>query len=245
MPADVLIYALVAAGLIFWLRSILGTRQSDDPPPRANLFTAQPESKTGETAIAPGTPGLHKAATSAEDLAAGLEGNMTIGGPEATQGLLEISHADPSFSLPHFLRGAQDAFAMIVESFAEADREALQGLLSAPVYDAFCKTMDDRAESGETAAVEIHAIRRAEVTAAQLDKRTAYITVRFVADETSLLRDRDGKLLSGHPDHVTETIDIWTFGRDTRSREPVWLIYETREGDGDGQKDSTVPDAQH
>ena len=245
MPADILIYALVAAGLIFWLRSILGTRRSDDPPPRINPFTINPEPASGNdtshglmgVAAASGAP------ANAEELAANLERNMTISGPQAEQGLLEIAHADPGFSLLHFLRGAQDAFALIVESFAIDDRETLKGLLDGPVFNAFNAALDERARAGETASVEIHAIRRAEVTAAHLDRRMAYITVRFVADETSLLRDRDGKLLSGHPDRVTETIDIWTFGRDLRSREPTWLVYETREGDGDQQAGSTVPDA--
>lgn len=245
MPADILIYALVAAGLIFWLRSILGTRRSDDPPPRINPFTVNPEPASGNEP-GHGLMGITTATGSsatAEELAANLERNMTIGGTQAEQGLLEIAHADPGFSLLNFLRGAQDAFALIVESFADADKETLKGLLNEPVYNAFSAALDERARAGETASVEIHAIRRAEVTAARLDKRMAYITVRFIADETSLLRDRDGRLLSGHPDRVTETIDIWTFGRDLRSREPTWLVYETREGDGDGQAGSTVPDA--
>lgn len=244
MPADILIYALVAAGLIFWLRSIIGTRRSDDPPPRVNPFTVKLEqtgsnpAQTGKAAIA--APARMPA--SPEELTANLERNMTIE-MAAQQGLMDIARAEPTFSLLAFLRGAQDAFAMIVESFAEGDRETLKGLLSEPVYNAFCGTLDERARNGETASVEIHAIRRAEVTAAHLQKRMAFITVRFTADETSLLRERDGKLLSGHPDRVTETVDIWTFGRDLRSREPAWLVYETREGAGDHQAGSTVPDA--
>lgn len=244
VPADVLIYALVAAGLIFWLRSIIGTRRSDDPPPRVNPFTVKVEQAGNNPAQAAkgGVPVPAGMPATAEELAANLERNMTIG-VAAQRGLMDIVHADPGFSLLAFLRGAQDAFAMIVESFAEGDRETLKGLLNEPVYNAFCGTLDQRARNGETASVEIHAIRRAEVTAAHLQKRMAFITVRFTADETSLLRDRDGKLLSGHPDRVTETVDIWTFGRDLRSREPAWLVYETREGTGDQQAGSTVPDA--
>lgn len=245
MPADILLYALIAAGLIFWLRSILGTRRSDDPPPRINPFTARQQSpETGGTdprpaASAPSAP--MKAPATAEEMTANLERNMSVG-ISAQQGLMDIARADPSFSLLHFLRGAQDAFALIVESFAAGDRETLKGLLGEPVYNAFCGVLDARARDGETASVEIHAIRRAEVTAAGLEKKNACITVRFVADETSLLRNREGTLLSGHPDRVTETIDVWTFARDTRSREPVWLVVETREESGDQQSGSTVPE---
>ncbi|MBU0800709.1 MAG: TIM44-like domain-containing protein, partial [Alphaproteobacteria bacterium] len=95
-----------------------------------------------------------------------------------------------------------------------------------------------------SASVEIHAVRKVEVVEARLEGRMAFVTVKFVADETSVLKDADGKFLSGHPDRVTETIDIWTFGRDVRGRDPVWAVYETREGAGDTQAGSTVPDSQ-
>jgi predicted lipid-binding transport protein (Tim44 family) len=74
--------------------------------------------------------------------------------------------------------------------------------------------------------------------------RMSYITVRFVADETNVLFDRDGKVAHGNPDRVTETIDIWTFGRDVKSRSPAWLVYETRDENAAGQDHKTVPDAQ-
>ncbi|HEY8191227.1 MAG TPA: Tim44/TimA family putative adaptor protein [Alphaproteobacteria bacterium] len=242
MTADLMIYAIVAAGLVFWLRSVLGTRRSDDPPPRVNPFTVRPETAAAVDSRPAALP-APAAAAAPGDLSAGLERNMAIEGTQAQQGLMDIARADALFSLLHFLRGAQDAFAMVVEAFAAGDRESLQGLLSPPVYTAFCGVLDSRAQSGETASVEIHAVRRAEVVDAKLEKRLASITVKFTADETSLLRDRDGKLLAGHPDRVTEAVDIWTFARDIRSREPAWLITETREGAGDQQPGSTVPDA--
>jgi predicted lipid-binding transport protein (Tim44 family) len=239
-----MIYAIVAAGLVFWLRSVLGTRRNDDPPPRVNPFTVRPETTTASATDSRPATALPAPSSAAApgDFSTGLERNMAIGS-QAQQGLMDIARADASFSLPHFLRGAQDAFAMVVEAFAAGDRETLQGLLSADVYNAFCRVLDMRAQSGENASVEIHAIRRAEVVNAELDKRMAHITVKFVADETSLLRDRDGKLLAGHPERVTEAVDIWTFARDIRSREPAWMITETREGAGDQQAGSTVPDA--
>jgi len=245
VPADILIYALVAAGLVFWLRSILGTRRSDDLPPKANPFVQPVE--TGKKSPRENAPPQSVSAQEPEfdtvDLRAGLERNMSIADEEAHRGLTNIAHADPDFSPLKFLRGAQDAFALIIESFAEGDRETLRGLLGDQVYDSFMRVLDERAQNGEKASVEIHAIRKCEVISARMERRLAVITVRFVADETSILRDRDEKLLVGHPDRVTETIDIWTFQRDVRSRDPRWLVVETREGEGDEQSNSTVPEA--
>jgi predicted lipid-binding transport protein (Tim44 family) len=156
--------------------------------------------------------------------------------PAAEAGLLEISRNNKSFDLLQFMMGAQDAFAMIVEAFAAGDRRTLKDLLAPDVYDSFEKVIAGREERGETATMEIHAVRRAEIAAARISGKTAFITVRFTADETGVVRDRDDKILSGNPDRVSETNDLWTFGRDMRSRDPAWLVYETREA---------VPDAVH
>lgn len=245
MSADILIYALVAAGLVFWLRSILGTRHSDDLPPKANPFVQPVETgkKSPRESATPYAASALQPELETVDLRAGLERNMSISDEDAHRGLTNISHADPDFSPLKFLRGAQDAFALIIESFAEGDRETLRGLLGDEVYESFVRALDKRAQEGEKASVEIHAIRKCEIISARLERRMAVITVRFVADETSILRDRDEKLLVGHPDRITETVDVWTFQRDVRSRDPRWLVVETREGEGDGQNGSMIPEA--
>lgn len=244
MPADLMIYALVAAGLVFWLRNILGTRNGSERE-RPNPFTSQPddvektltnikkivdEDASGAAAgLAPGMP-------------AQLDRNMSIA-PAAEAGLAAIAAADRSFETLSFMRGAQDAFVMVVEAFARGDKETLKPLLASPVYAAFESVIADRQTSGQTASVEIHSIRKAEIVAARMERRDALVTVRFVADETNLLHDSAGLLLHGNPDRITETIDIWTFVRDTKSREPGWLLIETSDEDAVQQDHKTVPDA--
>ncbi|QQG36417.1 MAG: Tim44 domain-containing protein [Micavibrio aeruginosavorus] len=236
MPADLLIYAIVAAGLVFWLRNILGTRHGDERD-RPNPFTRPPEdmAKTG-VAPAAGPTGLEPGPGPA------LERNMAIA--EAAQaGLLDVGRADRAFEVSGFLRGAQDAFVMIVEAFARGDRETLKPLLAEPVYKAFLSVIQERESTGQKVSVEIHAIRKSEIIAAKMDRRDAYVTVRFVADETNVLRDAADMILHGNPDRITETIDVWTFVRDTKSREPGWLLIETSDEDADDKARGTVPDA--
>lgn len=239
-----MIYALVAAGLVFWLRNILGTRNGSERE-RPNPFTSQPDDvKKTLTDIKQIVDG--GAAEASAGLAPGmpqqLDRNMSIA-PTAEAGLQEIAAADRSFEAQSFLRGAQDAFVMIVEAFARGDKETLKPLLAAPVYAAFESVIAERQTSGQTASVEIHSIRKAEIVAARLERRDALVTVRFVADETNLLHDSAGLLLHGNPDRITETIDIWTFVRDTKSREPGWLLIETSDEDAAQQDHKTVPDA--
>ena len=126
---------------------------------------------------------------------------------------------------------------MIVEAYAAGDHAVLRNLLSPAVYKAFNGVIQQRENNMQKASVEIHAVRRAEITAARLDGRDAYITVRFVTDETNVLRDAAGAIVEGNPDRVRETIDIWTFTRDLRSRDPVWIVSDTRE-----EAENAIPD---
>ncbi len=250
MPVDILIYALVAAGLVFWLRSLLGTRSDDDrqrPNPFAGSGTGVPGRKTPVQSSPGLLPGSRRMAAAegaeSETLTAALDRHVSLAAGSAESGLLEISRADRSFSLARFVTGAQDAFVMIVEAFARGDRETLENLLSPAVFKIFSEALKEQEARGEKTSVEIHSIRKIEIADAKLVGRQAYITVRFTADETRVTRTADDKVVFGNPDKVSETVDIWTFGRDVRSRSPVWLVYETRDEDSQNTEYKTTPDA--
>lgn len=237
MPADILIYALVAAGLVFWLRSVLGTRHGDERQ-RPNPFTAPPPDKAGEardgdpsgTAPMPGIlPGANDVTPLAEAVAMPRDPRFAMVASNADAALTDIVRQDDGFHLGRFLTGAQDAFVMIVEAFAAGDRDLLKSLLAPAVYDAFEKAITARQDRGETMVTEIHAIRRVEVMDVQVKDRNAFITLRFVADETSVTRDRLNTVIEGNPDRMMETIDIWTLTRNLRSKDPTWFLQATRE----------------
>jgi len=226
VPADLIVYALVAAGLVFWLRSVLGTRHGEERE-HPNPFLAGEQDDIKDQGLA------------AADRPAGMEENIIaltkeprrnygVDNKTAENGLIDISKADKSFDIDFFLEGSQDAFAMIVESFAEGDRDTLKNLLSPQVFEAFEGAITEREKRKETETTDIHAIRKAYVTQARLDGKMAYITVRFTAEETTVTRDENGEVIAGYPDKIVYMNDIWTFGRDIKSKDPSWLVYETR-----------------
>ncbi|MCB1532211.1 MAG: Tim44 domain-containing protein [Alphaproteobacteria bacterium] len=231
MPADIIVYALVAAGLIFWLRSVLGTRHGDEKQ-RPNPYMASAE-KPSDAPI----EGLYtelELPETPEDKVRELVENpvrgMRVDNKTAENGLVDITKIDREFDVRVFLEAAQDAFAIIVESFAEGDRETLKDLLAPPVYAAFEGAINVREEKGESVETEIHAIKRAEIIEAWLDKKTAYITVRFTAEETSVTKDSESNIIAGDADRISEMRDIWVFSRVLKSRDPRWLLQETRGG---------------
>ncbi len=239
MPADLVLYALVAAGLVFWLRSVLGTKHGEERPSALNGADAKDIINAAAEDQKSDFEGPEDRIMALAENA--LKKNYSIGNKTAEIGLIDIAKADRNFDIDGFLVGAQDAFVMIVESFAEGDRDTLKNLLAEDVYVAFEGAITAREDRNETQQTEIHAIRKAEVIEARLEGRRAFVTIKFTADETSVTRDESGDILSGNPDRTTEMRDIWTFGRDVKSREPSWLLIETR-GDFEGDND-LIPDS--
>jgi len=244
VPADLIIYAIVAAGLVFWLRGTLGTRQEGDEP--ANPPSPLPDIESIQAAIKDEGEALPlKTAETAQDqiqdIANDKTGIIAIDNKDAENDLAEIMDADKDFDLKFFFTAAQDVFVMVVEAFADGDLEALESMLEPQVFDAFKAAIDQRADDGHTAQSEIHAIQKAHIIEAKLDKKMAFITLRFVADETSVTMDKDDKIIAGHPEKTSRMTDIWTFARDIKSRDPRWFVQETR-GDFDGDND-IIPNA--
>lgn len=240
MPADILLFALIAAGLVFWLRSILGTRHGEERE-RPNPFSRAAIEQAKQTEAAPPAA---LPITGEEDAAPAQTLPAYFLLAEGVQDqVARIAQADRNFSITHFAQGAADAFAYVVESFAEGDRATLKDLLAPPVYSAFDAALIDRETRGETVETEIHAVRKAELINADLRDNMIYLTVRFTADETCVIRDKDGVVLSGHPDHVTEMIDVWTFGRSIKAKDPRWLVYETSDGDVIEDHKTPLPEA--
>lgn len=243
MTVDILVYGVVAAGLVFWLRSILGTKHGDERERPNPLMGQQAQDGTAKASTEMAAIAGEKALSPLQrisELAQYPKGAFGIENKTAENGLLEIARAEKSFDIDFFGQAAQDVFVMIVEAFAKGERETLEDLLSKDVYNAFEAAITAREKSGEKLESEIHAIKKAQIIAAMVEKKTAFITVRFTADETRVTRDAAGSIISGHPDRISSMVDIWTFSHDLSGRDPRWLLVETRSDDADDN--DLVPD---
>jgi predicted lipid-binding transport protein (Tim44 family) len=116
---------------------------------------------------------------------------------------------------------------MILGAFAQGDAAALRPLLNDEVYANFAREIERRQKAGERLDNQIVRMREADIVEARLDGRTALVTVKFITDQVNLLRDRSGEPLPGQSTEPAEVVDLWTFARDTRSRDPNWLLVAT------------------
>jgi predicted lipid-binding transport protein (Tim44 family) len=74
-------------------------------------------------------------------------------------------------------------------------------------------------------------IDKADIVAAEMKGSEAHITLRVVSELISATRDKAGAVIDGDPETVAEVKDVWTFARDTRSRDPNWKLVATEEED--------------
>ena len=149
------------------------------------------------------------------------------GGTPLEQGLTQIKLDDRSFESESFVGGTKVAFEMVVDAFAKGDTKNLRPLLSNDVYEDFSDAIKSRADNNETLETTLVGISEAEIIKAELQDKTAFITVKFVSEQINVTRNAEGEVVDGDPGEVTTVTDIWTFARNTRSRDPNWTLVAT------------------
>jgi predicted lipid-binding transport protein (Tim44 family) len=143
-------------------------------------------------------------------------------------GLTAISKADQSFDPSEFMNGARAAYEMIVMAFAEGNRALLRDLLSPDVFSGFDEAIRSREAAKQTVEQSFVGISSADMIEAELAGRNAQVTVKFVSELISAVRSMAGEVVSGDPKKIKEVTDIWTFARDTGSRDPNWRLVATQ-----------------
>jgi predicted lipid-binding transport protein (Tim44 family) len=222
---DILILAMLAAFIIFRLRSVLGRRTGHERPPndafsrsletekkpaeksarereRDNVVTLPERDETGEKPAKEPTTPLEK-------------------------GIAAIQAVDSAFDEASFLDGAKTAFEMIVTSFAMGDLGKVKAFLAKDVYENFADAVEERLKAKETLETTVVGFKSAGLVEARMADRTAQVTVKFVSEQINASRDRNGAVIDGDPETPIDVTDIWTFARDTRSRDPNWALVET------------------
>lgn len=213
-PIDIIFFAMVAAFLVLRLRSVLGRRTGTEKKRPDPLHREQAE-VTGDRRVdaAPDAP--------VEPVTAGAN-------RPAAKGLVQVKLADRSFEPAGFVAGARKAFEMIVAAFAAGNRDQLRALLSGEVFENFSSAISEREKAGEILETTLVRISSSDIVDAELRDRTAFVTVKFVSQQINVTRSKAGDIVEGDANQATEITDIWTFGRNTQSRDPNWTLVETR-----------------
>ena len=212
---QLLVLAGIAVFLILRLRAVLGSREGFEKPPMP-------------------APTQSRRRTDFEVIEGGPDRDITDYVDEdsdSAKALAEMKRADSSFGVSDFLQGARGAYEMILMAFERGELADVKPFLSDDVYEAFASVVEQREEQGLTIEATFVGISEITLREAEYDTTTqeAEVTVRFVGEMTSVVRDKAGDVVEGSPTEIKRQRDTWTFARTMGTGDPNWQLVATGE----------------
>tara|TARA_Y100000768_G_C23927943_1_gene658537 strand:- start:767 stop:1363 length:597 start_codon:yes stop_codon:yes gene_type:complete len=128
-----------------------------------------------------------------------------------------------------FLKGAKIAYETIITDFSDDDNKmtASKPLLSKNMYKQFDEALKERSKRGHYAEITFIGINSAKIKEHKMIDKILNVTVDFVGEVITCIRDKDKKIISGNPEQIKKIYDTWVFSRDVRSNNPNWQLIDT------------------
>lgn len=213
---ELLVLAGIAIFLIVRLKNVLGTRDGFEKPP----------------VQAPAPSGIQRPRPDFEVIEGGPDRDITDhvdSGTPSAEALARMKAAEPGFVVGDFLQGARGAYEMILMAFERGDLSEVRGFLAPEVHDSFLDVITDRESQGLSVDANFVGIRELSLVRAEFDETTreGEVTVRFVGELTSVVRNGSGEIVEGDPNQIKRQRDVWTFGRVMGSDDPNWQLVAT------------------
>lgn len=204
MPVQfqVVVFAFIAAFVLFQLYNVLGKRVGRQPQEDAKIAPPGPAQ-----AEAPKVAAID---------------------PATLASIASLKARDPAFDPARFLDGARQAYETIVRGYAAGDRAALKPLLKPNVFASFEAGIAARETRGETETVEFLYPPRADLEGAVAESDKAVAKVRFLAELRSRVTKASGETAdatTGEPlVEERRTAEHWTFERTLGATDPNWVL---------------------
>jgi len=128
-----------------------------------------------------------------------------------------------------FLKGAKIAYETIITDFSDNDNKITTSrpLLNGQIYSQFNEALKDRSSRGHFAEITFIGINSAEIKEHKKIGNILNVTVNFIAEVITCIRDKEKKIVSGDPEKIKKIYDTWVFSRDTTSVNPNWQLVNT------------------
>lgn len=211
---SLLVLAGIAIFLILRLRSVLGTREGFEKPTVART-SSRPDPRRDFEVIEGGPD---------RDITDHVED-----GSDNAKALAAMKLAEPGFTVTEFLQGARGAYEMILMAFENGDVDDLRPFLAADVLETFETVIRQREEQGLTIQASFIGVRELSLDSARFDRTSGVgeITVRFVGELTSVVKNAAGEVIEGDPNEIKRQRDVWTFARNMGAKDPNWELVAT------------------
>ena len=127
-----------------------------------------------------------------------------------------------------FLKGAKIAYETVITNFASGNLKSIKYLLDKKVFDQFNEALRERENKGYMSETTFVGIDSASIKEHNKINSILEVTVDFVSEIISCVKDKDNKILSGDSEKVRKVFDTWKFKKDSRSNNPNWLLIDTQ-----------------
>ena len=127
-----------------------------------------------------------------------------------------------------FLKGAKIAYEAIITDFSDNDNKLTNSkpLLSKKIHDQFNDALKQRNDRGHFAEITFIGVNSSDIKEHKKTDSVLKVTVNFVAEVITCIKDKDKKIISGNPDKIKKIYDTWVFSRDIRSKNPNWQLVD-------------------
>ena len=128
-----------------------------------------------------------------------------------------------------FLKGAKIAYETIITDFSDNDNKLTTSkpLLNQEIYNQFNNALRDRSARGHYAEITFIGINSATIKEHKKINKILNVTVDYIAEVITCIRDKDKKIISGDPEKIKKIYDTWVFSRDITSKNPNWQLVQT------------------
>lgn len=210
---QLLVLAGIAVFLVIKLRAVLGTREGFEKPPVPLDTPVRPRR---DFEVIEGGPDRD------------IIDHVPEGSP-AAQALAAMKSAEPGFTVGPFLSGARSAYEMILMAFDKGDIASIRPFIGADVEHSFTEAIEARREQGLTIDSKFVGMRELALHDATYNPTTreAEVSVRFVGEITSVVKNAAGEIVEGKPTEIKRQRDVWTFARKMGANDPNWQLVAT------------------
>jgi len=128
-----------------------------------------------------------------------------------------------------FLKGVKIAYETIITDFSDNDNKLTTSkpLLNREIYNQFNEALKERSTRGHYAEITFIGINSTIIKEHKKIDRILNVTVDFVAEVITCIKDKDKKIISGDPEKIKKIYDTWVFSRDMTSANPNWQLVNT------------------
>ena len=128
-----------------------------------------------------------------------------------------------------FLKGVKIAYETIITDFSDNDNKLIASklLLSKKIHDQFDEALKERSKRNHYAEITFIGINSVKIKEHKKIDKILNVTVDFVSEVITCVRDKDKKVISGDPEKIKKIYDTWVFSRDTKSKNPNWQLVDT------------------